>query len=72
MISYSPLTYISIVMKLASPPIRFEIGSAANTPFACGVKMFGRRMVKGMTSMTFLNIEKKIDLPRIDSALYAV
>ena len=49
-----------MVKKQASPPIRFEIGSARNTPVTPISGITGSKNVSGTTMMTFLNMEKKI------------
>ena len=50
----------SIVTKQAMPPIKFEIGSAKNTPFTPRLAMWGRMRVSGTTITAFLSREKKI------------
>ena len=49
-----------MVIKQASPPIRFEIGSARNTPVTPIYGITGSKNVSGTTMITFLNMEKKI------------
>ena len=61
------ITVISIVTKLAVPPMKFETGSARKTPFAPRPLSFGSSRVRGMTMITFLKIEKNtacFDFPR--------
>ena len=47
-------------MQLALPPIRFEIGSAQNTPITPIAGILARIRVSGITIITFLKMEKKI------------
>ena len=48
-------------MKLASPPIALDMGSAINTPLTPSPAS-GRIIVRGRTIITFLKIEKKTAL----------
>ena len=45
-------------MQLALPPIRFEIGSAQNTPITPIAGILARIRVSGITIITFLKMEK--------------
>lgn len=59
-------TVISMVTKHAVPPIKFETGSARNTPSVPN-PIAGSKMVSGITIITFRNREKKtacFDLPK--------
>lgn len=52
-------TVTYMVMKLASPPITFEIGSDRNTP-ATPKPSLGRIMASGTAIIAFLKSEKNI------------
>ena len=43
--------------------MKFDIGSARNTPFTPREKNFGRRIVRGVTMITFLKMEKNTAYP---------
>ena len=54
-----------MVIKQASPPATFDMGSARNTPFVPSPQRRGRRTVSGATMKAFLKREKNIaDLAR--------
>ena len=54
-------TVKSIVVKLAVPPIKLEIGSARKTPLTPMPAKWGRIRVSGTTMMIFRKREKKME-----------
>ena len=67
---------MSMVVKHATPPITFDIGSAINTPFTPRPPICGRISVRGTTMTAFRSSEKKMAclffVERLEDGLTAV